>query len=65
MQDTGVIQAMSEGPNVSFGAMAKLQGNSPKLLQRPGRRDLSSFVGVDDANQTLNPPVPDQSQAAR
>jgi multidrug efflux pump len=55
-QDTGVIQAMSEGPqDVSFPEMVRLQGQLAEILLKDKDVDsLSSFVGVDGDNLTLN-----------
>ena len=55
-QDTGVIQAMSEGPqDVSFKEMVRLQGELAEvLLNDKDVVSISSFVGVDGANLTLN-----------
>ena len=56
IQDTGVIQAISEGPqDVSFPEMARLQGQLAEVLLADKDVDsLSSFVGVDANNLTLN-----------
>jgi len=56
MQDTGVLQAISEAPQtVSFGSMAKRQQALARaLLADPEVESLSSFIGVDGANPTLN-----------
>jgi multidrug efflux pump len=55
-QDTGVLQAISEAPQtVSFGSMAERQQALAKaLLADPEVESLSSFIGVDGANPTLN-----------
>ena len=55
-QDTGVIQAISEGPqDVSFKEMVRLQGELGEvLLKDKDVVSVSSFVGVDGANLTLN-----------
>jgi multidrug efflux pump len=55
-QDTGVIQAISEGPqDVSFKEMVRLQSElADVILQDKDVVSLSSFVGVDGANLTLN-----------
>ena len=55
-QDTGVIQGISEAPqSVSFAAMAKRQQALTKvILQDPAVESLSSFIGVDGTNTTLN-----------
>ena len=56
LQDTGFIQATTEaGPTVSFEAMATRQRQlADKILQDPDVASLSSFIGVDGGNQTLN-----------
>ncbi len=56
IQDTGVIRGISEAPQtVSFPAMAKLQESlADILLQDPAVKSLSSFIGVDGENDTLN-----------
>jgi multidrug efflux pump len=56
VQDTGVIQAISQGPQtVSFPAMVELQQAAAKIiLQDPAVDSLSSFVGIDGTNVTLN-----------
>ncbi len=56
VQDTGVIQGVSEAPqSVSFAAMAeRQQGLAKVVLQDPAVESLSSFIGVDGTNATLN-----------
>ncbi|HWJ01089.1 MAG TPA: MdtB/MuxB family multidrug efflux RND transporter permease subunit [Burkholderiales bacterium] len=56
LQDTGVLQGISEAPQtVSFGSMARRQQALAKaLLADPEVESLSSFIGVDGANPTLN-----------
>jgi multidrug efflux pump len=56
VQDTGAIQAISEAPqSVSFSAMAERQQAAAKvILEEPDVTGLSSFIGVDGSNQTLN-----------
>ena len=56
LQDTGFIQAITEaGPTVSFDAMSKRQQLlAAKLLADPDVASLSSFIGVDGTNNTLN-----------
>jgi multidrug efflux pump len=56
LQDTGFIQAITEaGPTVSFNAMAQRQQElAAKLLKDPAVASLSSFIGVDGTNDTLN-----------
>ena len=56
VQDTGVIQGISEAPqSISFAAMAQRQQDLAKVvLQDPAVDSLSSFIGVDGSNATLN-----------
>ncbi|MDR2000482.1 MAG: MdtB/MuxB family multidrug efflux RND transporter permease subunit [Zoogloeaceae bacterium] len=56
VQDTGVIQAITEAPqSVSFSAMSdRQQALAEVILQDPAVASLSSFIGVDGANATLN-----------
>jgi multidrug efflux pump len=56
VQDTGVIQGISEAPqSVSFAAMAQRQQQLGALiLKDPAVESLSSFIGVDGTNTTLN-----------
>ena len=56
VQDTGVIQGISEAPqSISFAAMAeRQQALAHVVLQDPAVESLSSFIGVDGANSTLN-----------
>jgi multidrug efflux pump len=55
-QDTGLIQGISEGPqSVSFQAMAERQQQLAELILRdPAVASLSSYIGVDGSNATLN-----------
>src|SRR6201995_4537789 len=55
-QDTGFIQPITEaGPTVSFQAMAERQQQlAAKILQDPDVASLSSFIGVDGTNTTMN-----------
>ncbi len=55
-QDTGFIQAItSAGPTVSFETMAARQNELARLvLQDPAVDSLSSAIGVDGTNNTLN-----------
>ncbi|MFL6582528.1 MAG: MdtB/MuxB family multidrug efflux RND transporter permease subunit [Burkholderiales bacterium] len=55
-QDTGAIQGISEAPqSISFAAMAQRQQDLAKVvLQDPAVESLSSFIGVDGVNATLN-----------
>jgi multidrug efflux pump len=56
VQDTGLIQAITEASqSISFEAMAKLQDQlAEAILKDPDVVNLSSFVGVDGTNETLN-----------
>ena len=56
VQDTGVIQGISEGPQtVSFTSMAeRQQALAGVILQDPAVASVSSFIGVDGINTTLN-----------
>ncbi|HXM83580.1 MAG TPA: MdtB/MuxB family multidrug efflux RND transporter permease subunit [Burkholderiales bacterium] len=56
VQDTGVIQGISEASqSVSFAAMAERQQALARVvLQDPAVESLSSFIGVDGTNVTLN-----------
>ena len=56
VQDTGVILGISEAPQtVSFTSMAQRQQKLVDLLlQDPAVESLSSFIGVDGTNTTLN-----------
>ena len=55
-QDTGVIQGISEGPqSISFAGMYERQQQLAALILRdPAVASLSSFIGVDGSNPTLN-----------
>ncbi|HEX2586378.1 MAG TPA: efflux RND transporter permease subunit, partial [Steroidobacteraceae bacterium] len=55
-QDTGVIQVITEAPQtISFSAMSDRQQQlAARILQDPAIESLSSFVGVDGINTTLN-----------
>jgi multidrug efflux pump len=56
VQDTGVIMGISEGPqDVSFAAMAnRQQALARAILQDDAVDSISSFIGVDGTNPTLN-----------
>lgn len=56
VQDTGVIQGISEAPQAtSFAAMSeRQQALSKVILQDPAVQSLSSYIGVDGDNATLN-----------
>jgi multidrug efflux pump len=55
-QDTGLIQGVSEaGESVSYAAMAERQQElATAILTDPGVASLSSFIGVDGNNVTIN-----------
>ena len=55
-QDTGLIQGITEAPqSVSFAAMAQRQeALAQALLEDPSVENVSSFIGVDGVNTTLN-----------
>jgi multidrug efflux pump len=56
VQDTGEIQAVSEAvQSVSFDKMSQLQQQlAATILKNPAVDSLSSFIGVDGTNTTLN-----------
>ena len=56
VQDTGVIQGISEAPqSISFPAMAERQQRIARaVLEDPAVESLTSFIGVDGINTTLN-----------
>jgi multidrug efflux pump len=56
IQDTGVIQGVSEAAQtISFRGMADRQQQLTKvILQDPAVDNLSSFIGIDGTNTTLN-----------
>ncbi|MGD0411754.1 MAG: multidrug efflux RND transporter permease subunit [Verrucomicrobiota bacterium] len=56
VQDTGVIQGISQAPAAtSFPAMVrKQQALAEVILQDPAVESLSSFIGLDGINTTLN-----------
>ncbi|WP_017524852.1 multidrug efflux RND transporter permease subunit [Pusillimonas noertemannii] len=55
-QDTGLIQAISQAPaTVSFSAMAERQKQAVDvILQDPDVDTVSSFIGIDGTNATVN-----------
>jgi multidrug efflux pump len=55
-QDTGVLLGISEAPQtISFAAMAeRQQALAGVILNDPAVESLSSFIGVDGVNSTLN-----------
>ena len=56
VQDTGVIQGISQASqSISFAAMAQKQQELAKvILEDPAVESLSSFIGADGTNTTLN-----------
>ena len=56
VQDTGVILGISEAPqSVSFSSMAERQQAITKvILKDPAVESLSSFIGIDGTNTTVN-----------
>ncbi len=56
VQDTGVIQGISDATqSISFPAMAERQQKLAEvILKDPAVESLSSFIGVDGTNTTLN-----------
>ncbi|HTJ96479.1 MAG TPA: MdtB/MuxB family multidrug efflux RND transporter permease subunit [Rhodocyclaceae bacterium] len=56
VQDTGVIQAITEAPqSISFAAMSQRQQElAAEILKDPAVDNISSFIGVDGNNATLN-----------
>ena len=56
VQDTGVIQGITDAAqNISFTAMAeRQQALAQVILKDPAVESLSSFIGVDGINATLN-----------
>lgn len=56
VQDSGVIQVVTEAPqDISFQAMAERQQQlANQLLEHPAVASLSSFIGVDGSNSSIN-----------
>jgi multidrug efflux pump len=56
IQDTGVIQGVSQAsPSISFSAMAERHKQLARVILRdPAVASLSSFIGADGTNTTLN-----------
>lgn len=56
VQDSGVIQVVTEAPqDISFQAMASRQQElAENILQHPSVSSLSSFIGVDGSNTSIN-----------
>ena len=55
-QDTGIIQGITQAPeSISFVAMERKQSQlASEILKDPAVKDLSSFIGADGVNTTLN-----------
>jgi multidrug efflux pump len=56
VQDTGVLLAITQAPqSISFAAMSERQQDLAKvILQDPDVESVSSFIGIDGTNTTLN-----------
>ncbi len=56
VQDTGIILGVTEGAqNISFAAMAQKQQNlASVILKDPAVESISSFIGIDGTNATIN-----------
>ncbi|MDT8281862.1 MAG: efflux RND transporter permease subunit, partial [Gammaproteobacteria bacterium] len=56
VQDTAAIQGISQAPeSISFSAMAERQQALGRvILKDPAVQSLSSFIGIDSSNSTLN-----------
>jgi multidrug efflux pump len=56
VQDAGLIQVITEAPqSASYAAVSRLQENlAAAILKDPDVDSLSSFVGIDGSNTTLN-----------
>lgn len=56
IQDTGLIQIVTQAPqNLAFSAMAERQQAAVKtILQDPDVSSVSSFIGIDGVNETVN-----------
>ena len=56
LQDTGLIQGISEGPqSASFESMSgRSRALAQAILEDPAVESVSSFIGVDGTNITLN-----------
>jgi multidrug efflux pump len=56
VQDTGLIQVITEGPqSASYEAMVnRQQALAAEILKDPAVESLSSIVGIDGSNTTLN-----------
>jgi multidrug efflux pump len=55
-QDTGLVQAITQAPqSLSFAAMAQRQQRAvDAILKDPEVASVSSFIGIDSGNATLN-----------
>ena len=56
VQDTGIVLGISDAPQwISFPAMAeRQQALAAVILKDPGVESLSTFIGIDGVNTTLN-----------
>jgi multidrug efflux pump len=56
VQDTGLIQIVTQAPqNLAFSAMAERQQSAVKtILRDPDVSSVSSFIGIDGVNETVN-----------
>jgi multidrug efflux pump len=56
IQDTGIIQGFTQAPDaISFTAMSQKQRDVARvILQDPAVQSLSSFIGIDGTNTTMN-----------
>jgi multidrug efflux pump len=56
VQDTGLIQGISDAPQaISFTAMSeRQQALATEILKDPDVASLSSFIGIDGSNTTVN-----------
>ncbi|NUQ30505.1 MAG: multidrug efflux RND transporter permease subunit [Acidobacteriaceae bacterium] len=56
VQDTGVILGITQGPeDTSFSAMAaKQKALASVILKNPNIENVSSFIGIDGTNMTIN-----------
>jgi len=56
LQDTGALQGLTDAPqSISFGAMAqRQQALAEALLEDPAVASISSIIGIDGVNATLN-----------
>jgi multidrug efflux pump len=56
VQDTGIIQGFTQAPQqISFSAMAEKQREAAReILKDPAVQSLSSFIGIDGTNTTMN-----------